>query len=170
MTLSAAAPGSKPTAAPTTAPTRTPTRLPTPGPFTATLGKFNGVPARNYSFRVGASQARSGSYSIIMVQECKKYGMKPVCDRTDYCENDTAALYIGQKKHIEIAIPGNRNINSYFPSGWSAIAKKWDGLCSYTGTKGSGKSAMCNVRVNSHSWQDPSQYRAGFMCATKRDL
>ena len=49
-----------------------------------------------------------------------------------------------------------------FPSGWSAIAKNWDGLCSYTGSAGSSR-ALCNVPTNTHSWQKPgSAYK--FMC------
>ena len=45
--------------------------------FTAQLGAFNGVRAATYTFRKTASSTKSGSYSSVMVSECKKYGMKP---------------------------------------------------------------------------------------------
>jgi len=53
-------------------------------------------------------------------------------------------------------------LSRYFPSGWSAVAKEWDGLCSYTGPHG-GNKALCNVPSNTHSWRDARQ-TPKFMC------
>ena len=44
-----------------------------------------------------------------------------------------------------------------------AIAKKWDGLCSYCGKASKGR-ALCNKPVNTHAWKTPQQYNPGFMC------
>ena len=68
---------------------------------------------------------RRGSYSGVMISECRKYGMKPVCEHPSYCKNDKSALYLGQSGHT--AYPGHRNSNNYWPRGWSSIRGNWDG-------------------------------------------
>ena len=127
---------------------------------TAKLGAKNGVLANTYTFRVTTASSTSGSYSSIMIKDCAKHGMKPVCDYPGYCKNDNAALYIGQTYHIAYA--PYRNINSYFPSGWSSIKDKWSGLCVYV-AKANGNYALCNQPTNSHAWRQASQSK-NFMC------
>ena len=53
-----------------------------------------------------------------MIAECKKHGMKPVCENPSFCKDDAAALYIGQTNHI--SNPSHLNNNAWFPSGWSS--------------------------------------------------
>ena len=68
--------------------------------ITAKLGAKNGVPAREYIFQMMKASSTSGKYSDIMVSDCAKVGMKPVCDHPNYCKTDTKAIYIGQSHHI----------------------------------------------------------------------
>jgi len=119
-------------------------------PFVVSLGAKNGAKGGRYEFRVVKASSTSGKYQDIMIKECSKYGMKPVCDHPHYCKSDSKALYIGQTHHI--AYPGHRNNNGYFPSNWNTVARKWDGLCSYTAHHGAPR-ALCNVPSNTHSWQ-----------------
>merc|ERR1712072_931285 len=130
-------------------------------PFHAILGAKNGVRPRRYTFkRVHATSTR-GRYSDIMVRDCKRYGMKPICDHPSYCKNDKKAIYMGQSGHVEY--PGHRKNNGMFPKGWSKHARKFDRLCAYTG-KAHGNKALCNMPINSHSWRKPSEAQS-FMCA-----
>ena len=76
-------------------------------PFVASLGKRNGVPARTYDFQIVKASSTSGRYSDIMIKDCAKIGMKPVCDHKSYCKDDKAAIYLGQDHHI--AHGGHRN-------------------------------------------------------------
>ena len=93
-----------------------PTAAPTAATYT--LGALGGVQAHTYEFARVTHTSSSGRYSDIMIAECKKHGMKPVCDNPTYCKNDADALYIGQSNHI--SYPAHRNRNSNFPSGWSS--------------------------------------------------
>ena len=77
------------------------------GEFTASLGERKGVPARTYEFKVVKASQNSGRYSDVMIKDCAKVGMKPVCDHPHYCKTDTKAIYIGQTHHIEN--PAQRN-------------------------------------------------------------
>ena len=132
-------------------------------PFSVSLGAKNGVKAAFYDFQVVKASSSSGRYSDVMMKDCAKIGMKPVCDHPNYCKNSKKSIYLGQTHHI--AYPGHRNNNGFFPSGWSAVAKKWDGLCSYT-ESANGNHALCNVPSNTHSWQAPSSKYKSFMCGT----
>merc|ERR1711865_4090 len=85
-----------------------------PGSFMAKLGAKNGVKAATYEFTIGSLLARGGKYSDRMVDSCKQYGMKPVCDHRNYCKNDKKSLYIGQTHHLAYA--PHRNNNGYIPS------------------------------------------------------
>ena len=96
-----------------------------------------------------------------MVGECKKFGMRPVCDHPRYCKNDAAALYLGQSEHL--AYKPHRNNNGLVPSGLSSIRAHWEGLCSYTGTA-NGSQALCNIPTNQHNWYTPAYAQVGFMC------
>lgn len=124
-----------------------------PSCFKATLGPKNEVPSQTYEFRAVHTSATSGSYSNAMVSECAKYKMKPVCDHPSYCKNnDNKSLYIGQDHHI--SHQSHRDSNQYFPSGWNAIRRKWDGLCNYS-NKANGNTALCAI-PGSHVWKAPS--------------
>ena len=63
--------------------------------------------ARSYTFKVVKASTTSGKYSDIMIQDCAKVGMKPVCDHPSYCKTDSKAVYIGQSHHV--AYPGHRH-------------------------------------------------------------
>merc|ERR1711964_773218 len=62
-----------------------------------------------------------------------------------------------------IAYRPHRRNNNYMPEGFSAIASKWDNLCSYT-ANANGNYALCNIPINTHAWRHPGQYNPGFMC------
>jgi len=130
--------------------------------FKARLGSRNGVPARDYWFLPTKAEKTTGSYSQIMIDQCKKYGMKPVCDHKSYCRSDSNSIYIGQDHHLPHG--GHRNTNQYFPSGWSSIKAKWDGLCTYT-KAAHRKHALCEQSRGSHAWKLASQMNK-FMCAS----
>merc|ERR1712028_304149 len=132
-----------------------------PGSFMAKLGAKNGVKAATYEFTIGSLLARGGKYSDRMVDSCKQYGMKPVCDHRNYCKNDKKSLYIGQTHHLAYA--PHRNNNGYMPSGFKAIASKWSNLCSYT-NNANRNYALCNIPSNTHAWRHPGQYNPGFVC------
>ena len=129
--------------------------------FAGSLGARDGVSAKQYKFAVRAISTTSGSYSAAMRTECNKYGMKPVCDHRNYCKNDGGALYLGQAHHI--SYPPHRNINSWFPTGWSSIRSNWNGLCNYA-ANAHGNHALCNMPTNTHSWRTPAQANPGFVC------
>ena len=84
-----------------------------------------------------------------------------VCDHRNYCKNDGGALYLGQAHHI--SYPPHRNINSWFPTGWSSIRSNWNGLCNYA-ANAHGNHALCNMPTNTHSWRTPAQANPGFVC------
>ena len=75
--------------------------------MTASLGAKNGVPARKYKFQIVRASSTSGRYRDIMVRDCAKRGMKPVCDHPNYCKTDKKAIYLGQTHHV--AYPGHRH-------------------------------------------------------------
>ena len=52
------------------------------------------------SFQLMKASSSSGKYSDIMINDCKKIGMKPVCDHPSYCKTDKNAVYIGQTHHL----------------------------------------------------------------------
>ena len=60
---------------------------------------------------------------------------------------------------------GHRSSTNYWPSGWSNISSNWNGLCSYTGN--SNNNALCNVPINTHSWQASSK-GLGFICGVRK--
>ena len=121
-----------------------------------------------FTFRTTRLTSTKGSYSSLMISECKKYGMKPVCDYPGYCKNDKAALYIGQSGYL--AYSPHRNNKHRMPSGFADIAFNWEQRCSYTGTSRKAY-ARCEVRQNWLSsrsaktyWKLPAQYNNGFIC------
>ena len=106
--------------------------------------------------------SKTGNYANDMITECKKAGMKPVCDHPSYCKNNANSLYLGQAHHM--AYRPHRTINSWFPSGWSSISSNWNGLCTYTGAHGGNDKTLCNVPTNTHEWRTSAQYNPGFVC------
>jgi hypothetical protein len=130
----------------------------------ASLGAKNSVQKSNYYFQTAVLSSRSGKYSDRMVDACKSYQMKPVCDHPSYCKNDARALYIGQSGHL--AYKPHRNTNSYLPTGFDKVRDAWNTLCSYT-NNANGNYAMCNIPVNTHAWRHPGQYNPGFVCGVQ---
>ena len=131
-------------------------------PAAAGFGAKNGVPSRAYDWKVLKLSSRSGSYTANMISQCKKEGMKPVCDHPNYCRNDANAIYIGQTNHISYR-PHRLN-NNYMPTGFKSVENLFQGRCVYT-ANANGNYALCNIPGNSHSWRNPSQADVGFVCA-----
>lgn len=133
--------------------------------FGATLDGMNGVRPAIYEFATARlCSAASGSYSEHMLESCKYFGMKPICDHPQYCKNDAKALYIGQSKHL--SRPSDRKEAALFPGGFASVKSNWKGLCGYTGL-GNGDKASCNTPVDQHEWKLPSQVDVGFICGTR---
>ena len=98
-----------------------------------------------------------------MKSECRKIGMKPLCDHPSYCKNDGNAIYIGQNEHI--SHQSHFNDASRFPSGWRAIKAKFPkSFCTYTSNHGGHDKALCTTGAGS-SWSTPGQNNK-FMCAS----
>merc|ERR1712232_1361908 len=131
-------------------------------PFSGTLGSKNQANAGKYTFqkvRIGSS---SGNVDDIMVNECAKKKMKPLCDHPSYCKNDPRAGYIGQTYHI--AYPPHRNQNSYFPTGWPELREKFpQDFCAFTGPHGGRHQTLC-TNGNSHSWYTQANGVRDIMC------
>ena len=131
------------------------------------------------------------SYSSHMIEACKQHGMKPVCNSPKFCQRDQQSIYIGNtpvKTGVHLSDDGlthgwyrkglqswspPKNKNSYwhnvFPTGFSSISQRWDGLCGYTGSINN--NARCNIPKagkNSESWRTTSQSNPGFVCGTLR--
>ena len=56
-----------------------------------------------FKYATAQSWGKHKSFSHLMVAECKKMDMRPVCEHPSYCRNDKAALYIGQYYHLSIS-------------------------------------------------------------------
>jgi hypothetical protein len=132
-------------------------------PFSGNLGSRNGANAGLYKFQKVRAEATSGNYDTIMVNECAKKKMKPLCDHPSYCKRDPKTVYIGQDQHM--AYPPHRNQASYFPSGWSELKSKFPSeFCAYTGPHGSHANTLC-TSGNSHAWQNIQNSNRDIMCA-----
>jgi hypothetical protein len=132
-------------------------------PFSGTLDSRNGANAGLYKFQKLRAEATSGNYDTIMVNECGKKGMKPLCDHPSYCKMDPKTVYIGQDQHM--AYPPHRNTDSYFPKGWSELKQKFPGeFCAYTGPHGSAANTLC-TSGSSHAWQNIQNSNRDIMCA-----
>jgi hypothetical protein len=130
-------------------------------PFSGDLGARNGANAGKYTFQRIRLQQTSGNYDTLMINECGKKGMQPLCDHPSYCKNDPKAGYIGQDNHL--AYPPHRNQASYFPSGWEALRDKFPStFCTYTAQHGSNLKTLCTYG-NTHQWQTPAENRE-MMC------
>lgn len=131
------------------------------------LGAKTGVPQRKYLFKKLTASTTTGKYSDIMEADCKKYGMKPVCDCYSECRNSAKAIYLGQSNGYKISKSNQRGRTSYFPTGWSAIANKWEvGMCVY-GRPGSQK-ASCQVGAETTELSTASE-NPYFVCARVKD-
>eukprot|EP01048_Picozoa_sp_COSAG05_P000830 COSAG05_NODE_25_length_31349_cov_4.978560_25_plen_492_part_00 len=147
-----------------TAAAAAPPPLATVGVFTASLAPQQANtagPAGTYTFKIAqptsAAAKSAQSYNALMVDECRKYGMKPICNYYTWCQNDPNALYIGQYNGYYLSYPQHRRNNNWMPSGFSAIRSKWQGKCVYSGN-GQGGKALCNTPSNTHNWKTPTQY------------
>merc|ERR1719454_2216159 len=123
--------------------------------FSANLGSRSGSKAGRYTFQVTSTRKRGGSYTNIMVQTCRKLGMKPVCDHPSYCRRDRRSLYVGQAHHF--AHKPHRNPNGWWPSGWAYIKNKFPKkFCTFTGAHGGNHRSLCTYG-GGHSWRTPAQ-------------
>ena len=139
------------------------------GGFTAALKGKNDVPSYIYYFKVAQlpsgewGKDYQGAYCVdLMVQQCAKIGMKPICDHRAWCGKDPKVLFIGQTH--QLGYKPHRVNNVYMPEGFSTIQHKFDHLCGYSGNA-NGNYAICNIPINTHAWRHPGQYKPGFMCA-----
>ena len=79
--------------------------------------------ARTYTFKVVKASTTSGKYGDIMIKDCAKVGMKPVCDHPSYCKTDSKAVYIGQSHHV--AYPGHRHNGGCAATSSLIGGRKW---------------------------------------------
>ena len=106
-------------------------------------------------------------YANIMIHECAKLKMKPVCEHPSYCRNDKNALYLAGN---HISIPSYHSSYSYwYPTGFHRIKDKFAAACYYTG-KARGNYALCNIPSNSHAWRTVAQYNPGFVCGSRVNM
>jgi hypothetical protein len=144
---------------------KTPPFKPDP-PFSGVLGSRNGAPGGAYTFQKTRAAVQSGNFDTIMVNECNKIGMKPLCDHPSYCKNDPKSTYIGQTHHI--AYYPHRNVGGYFPSGWDNLKGKFtNDFCTYTAQHGGSHQSLC-TNGGSHSWYQASS-RPDIMCVKAPD-
>ena len=122
----------------------------------------------NSNMAIDKVKLMRGRYSSIMIEECRKLGMKPVCEYRNNCHNDRESLYIGQTYYLTHS--SYRNNNNYHACGWNAIRSHWDrgamgqNICGYSFARGStDKRAMCS----DNNWRTPAQYIGGFMCGVR---
>ena len=133
------------------------------------------APTKDTLVGKGSAARPSANYSSLMVAECKKYNMKPVCASSrgglhkTYCDSQNS-LWIGNTKQLgDKAAWGNTS--SSFPSGWDSIKSNWAGpLCSYTGKEGNptGK-ALCTTSSGRQTFKTPQEFEAnpGFICGAR---
>ena len=130
---------------------------------TLSAGAMGGRPAAEYALQVVRPAAVSrASYSQVMVAECRRYGMRPVCDRASTC--DEHGLHIGGSSSV-LSDPTARANAKHFPSGFAKVRSLWDGLCNYAGARGK---ALCNIPSLSTSWKaNTKQANPGFVCGSQ---
>merc|ERR550537_237262 len=83
-----------------------------------------------YQFRsVRTEKKTKGSFPAIMIEECRKVGMKPLCEDKS-SKDDTRCLYIGQDDFMtRLRDP---QFESGFPTGFAAIKDKFPKIfCTY---------------------------------------
>ena len=74
------------------------------------------------------------AYGSLMVAECAKYDMKPVCDQSQYCRADKNGLSLdGHYYYGYLSRRDDRNSNSYFPCGFKEVKGRWHGMVNYAG-------------------------------------
>ena len=121
------------------------------------------------------------TYADKMAESCKVHGMKPLCDSGSWCVNyvvpgigytveQSDAIFLGQVH--QFAYPPHRFAYAFWPPGWPAIARNFDGLCDFVANRVNKGMALCNIPINSMSWNTPFKVYAGvtandpgFMCA-----
>merc|ERR1711957_992421 len=131
-------------------------------PFSGILGSKNRANAGKYTFQKVRVTATSGNMDTIMVNECDKKDMKPLCDHPSYCKTDPRAAYIGQTNHT--ALRPHLNQDSYFPKGWAELKGKFPAeFCTFTGPHGGTGKTLC-TSGSSHAWRTPSENKE-IMCA-----
>ena len=173
-------PSVSPSKSPSLSPSKSPTGSPTGSPITDDeserrvtmfLNISNSIPTTAYEFRrttVEGSEVGEGkTYSDVMIGECKKYGMMPLCDVSNYCREDPNSIYIGNQGHISLFYTEFYMTN--IPSGWNT-ALDLDGACIYTGNSRTGiigMKALCKIRGSPekpHRWQEPTSDSNTFIC------
>jgi WSC domain. len=139
-----------------------------PAPIEVVLQGKNGVAGGAYDIQFVTGKAASGSFTDVMIAECAKRGMKPICDHPSYCRNDPRTVYIGQSHHI--AHGPHRRHQSHMPRGFSAIVEKFNGACAFTAHHGGNEKTLCQTGGGSgvgqhHRWE---HYSPGLKWACAR--
>ena len=80
-----------------------------------------------FASQVTAPKGAKGTYPAIMIAECAKHSMKPVCDHAKSC--DASGLFIGQAGSL--STPADRENAQKVPLGFAAISSSWKGACGY---------------------------------------
>ena len=121
-----------------------------------------------FEFKKMRLAAAEGDFGSQMISECKKAGMKPVCDSIN--SDGGRCLYLGNDKKTYLAYRSHRDAwSSYWPAGWQEIRQNWQNLCNYAGSSGKGD-ASCNYpssiadHSNKYAKRSPKQYNGAFMC------
>ena len=104
--------------------------------FKATFGE----PGRTYLLSAVHPSGSNGSmdsnpwngsmhFDDVMIEECMKIGMKPICDHPSYCRADKWSLYIGQTSQLDT--------ESYrltqTPKNFCRLNDKFTNMCFYSG-------------------------------------
>ena len=83
----------------------------------------------------GAVSTGSGlQYPAVMRKECKKLGMKPVCEHPSYCRNDKQGIYLNQYTHLSYGTHYYQDNPTWAPVGFQG-AEYGEGPCIRTQTR-----------------------------------
>ena len=90
------------------------------------------------------------NYNTLMENECKKFGMKPVCEHPKYCKDEPASLFIGQTGHMSVA--SHRQNGKTIPSGIEDVRGMWNTLCNYVSPKIDSR-ALCDIPYSYNTYK-----------------
>ena len=128
--------------------------------FRADLGARESLPARRYKFErvfVPEEERESPkSYKDLMLAECAKHGMKPVCDDKHACDG---GLWIGNQHSLSHG--SYRKNKSYNAEGWSKVEDQWAGLCTFKSDSSDAKQ-YCNLET--YNERTSKSVNPNFMC------
>ena len=91
----------------------------------------SGMPSTLFTFKQLAvpQQSSRTRFQQLMVDECRKHGMKPVQD--EGANRDTFSLWIGNQRYISHPYYRNYGGGQWMPRGFNQIRERFRGLCLY---------------------------------------